>query len=215
MTEDQRPHLTVERWPSHDDRALQSNNETGPHTTDLSISPSESNSKLSSLYRDYARTLTARLRKAFGSGPPDPNDITQLAFQKLIERDDLSDIANLEAFLWRTARNLTLTEKRNSDIRSRYDFEVEHLFFAIRGSDCDPERVLKVQQQLEIIDEALRKMPAKRKRAFLLHRVDGLNFAAIGRRMGFSRKMARKHVMRAVIDIEDALSEVRGNESDG
>ena len=161
---------------------------------------------LTRVYRSYSRELIGYLRKAFGEGPPDPEDMAQAAFQKLAEQD-LSGIRNLKAFLWRTARNMTLTERRNTDIRSRFDFEIEHLFFAVQGTDSDPERVLEVQQQLRLIDKALNRMPEKRKKAFLLHRVDGLNFAAVGRRLGVSRRAAVKHVARAVANIEDALSE--------
>ncbi|MEM1140982.1 MAG: RNA polymerase sigma factor [Pseudomonadota bacterium] len=170
---------------------------------------SKSKATLTSIYNSHSRELTGYLRKAFGDGPPDPEDVAQAAFQKLAEMD-LSGIRNLKAFLWRTARNLTLTEKRNRNIRSRFDFEIEHLYFAAPGPDSGPQRVLEVEQQLEIIDKALDRMPEKRKRAFLLHRVDGLNLTAVGKQMGLSPRAIVKHISRAVSDIEDALA---GSES--
>ena len=162
-------------------------------------------SPLTRAYKAYSRELTGYLRATFGEGPPDPEDMVHAAFQKLAEQD-LSRIQNLRAFLWRTARNLTLTELRNRDIRSHYDFEIEHLFFAASGSDPDPQRAVEVQQQLKIINNALDRMPAKRKRAFLLNRVGGLNFSAVGRRMGLSPRAVVKHICRAVADLEDALT---------
>lgn len=58
------------------------------------------------LYREHAPRIVNGLRQAYGSGPPDPEDITQLVFQRVLERRDLSDIQNIRGFLWRTARNL-------------------------------------------------------------------------------------------------------------
>ena len=151
-------------------------------------------SSLSCLYRNHSRELAAYLRKTYGDGPPDPEDIVQQAFLKLSERDGLSEIRNLRAFLWRTARNLLLTHKRN-----------ELLFFAIQGNDCSPERVLDIEQQLSAINDALREMPERRRNAFIWHRVEGLNVAAVARRFGVTRAAAVKHIARAALDIDTAL----------
>ncbi|MEM8572896.1 MAG: sigma factor, partial [Pseudomonadota bacterium] len=91
--------------------------------------PEEAQSPISVLYQEYAAELAEGLRKRFGNGPPDPDDVAQEAFQKVLERGDLSTIKNLRAFLWRTARNLILSSKRSDHRRSAYDFEIEQLFF--------------------------------------------------------------------------------------
>lgn len=182
-----------------DDRAGSSSPSSNETQTSTEIKTA-----LGAVYNSYVHELVWSLRKAFGDGPPDPEDIAQATFQKLAEQD-VSGIRNLKAFLWRTARNLVLTEKRNAGSRSRFDFEIEQLYFAAAGPDFDQQRVLEVQQQLNIIDHALERMPEKRKRAFLLHRVDELSFAAIGRQMNLSPRAVVKHITRAVADIEDAL----------
>ncbi|MEM7077581.1 MAG: sigma factor, partial [Pseudomonadota bacterium] len=91
-------------------------------------------------YKDYAKELADGIRSAFGSGPPDPEDVAQEAFHKLYERGDIDSIRNLRAFLWRTARNIVLVAKRKVDVRNKYDFEVEHLFFSPGGDNSSPER---------------------------------------------------------------------------
>ena len=142
------------------------------------------------------------LRKAFGDGPPDPDDISQLAFQKVIERGDIASIENLRAFLWRTARNLVLNEKRREDVRSRHDYEIEQLFFATEGDASSAERVISAREQLSLVNALLEKMPENRRRAFYLHRVEGLTVAEVGRRLGISRTGAAKHIARAISDID-------------
>ena len=182
--------------------------QSDPHLSRDSCDPSAAlpgPSVLGRLYDQYAGELAGYLRKAFGDGPPDPEDIAQDAFRKLAEIDDLSDIKHPRAFLWRIARNLMVSGKRHEDIRSKYDFEIEHLFFALDGTESSPENVLQVKQQLSIIYEVLAEMPENRRLAFLLHRVDGLNLSAVGRQLGMTRTGAVKHVARAALDIKAAL----------
>ena len=165
---------------------------------------------ITSLYEKHLRVLSNALRKRFGNGPPDPDDISQLAFQKLIERRDLPAIRNLEAFLWRTARNLVLKEKRAADIRSKRDYEIEQIFFPSAGDVFDPERVVSAREQISVLNEVLLAMPEKRRRAFVLHRVEGLTVSDTARRLGLSRTAVNKHLARAFAQIDAALKQING-----
>ncbi|MEM0910320.1 MAG: sigma-70 family RNA polymerase sigma factor [Pseudomonadota bacterium] len=158
------------------------------------------------LYDAQGELLVKSLRNQFGNGPPEPEDIVQQAFQKLLERRNQPDILNLEGFLWRTARNLMLTEKRNTAVRSKYEYEIKKLFFASNSSDSDPNRALIAEEQLKAINAALAIMPEKRRRAFVLHRIDGLNLSATGRQLGITGKAVVKHISKAIVDIDNALS---------
>ncbi|MEM6652441.1 MAG: sigma-70 family RNA polymerase sigma factor [Pseudomonadota bacterium] len=164
-----------------------------------------SEQRLAALYQQSVDELIAYLRKVFGEGPPEPDDVAQQAFERLSRQEDLSRVKNLKAFLWRTARNLVLTERRNSETRSKYEYEIEQLYFVARGNESTPERVLEVRQQLAAINRALREMPERRRQALIWNRVDGLNVAAVARRLGITRSGAVKHIARAALDIDTAL----------
>ena len=189
-----------------DDRKDEENDAAAP----IRVRASTANAKLAdldlgALYRKKAGIFANALRRLFGAGPPDPEDVVQQAFQKLVERSDLSDIRDPEAFLWRTARNLVINEKRAQNTRSKRDFEIEHLFFPDRGVALSPERVTSAREQLALINETLGKMPVTRRRAFLLHRVQGLSLTETARRLHLSRSAITKHVYRAAADIDLAL----------
>ncbi|MGD1956979.1 MAG: RNA polymerase sigma factor [Sphingomonadales bacterium] len=168
------------------------------------LSPPE-NQAVSNLYGDYRDELSRALRASYGNGPPDPDDIAQDAFHKVLARGDLASIDNLKAFLWRTARNLVINAKRQADVRSRYDYEIENLVFASKGYDSSPETVIEAREQLAIINETLKTMPPTRSRAFILHRFDGLTAAEVGRKLGISRPAASKHIARAAADLSAAI----------
>ena len=80
------------------------NLKTGPESDLISTPPARAPNdgktlshvaKIDRLYRDHWVALVGSLRRTFGDGPPDPDDIAQQAFQKLIERDRLSDIRSI------------------------------------------------------------------------------------------------------------------------
>ncbi|MEM9386752.1 MAG: sigma factor-like helix-turn-helix DNA-binding protein [Pseudomonadota bacterium] len=63
--------------------------------------------------------------------------------------------------------------------------------------------------QLEIINVALRAMPEKRWHVFVLHRLDGKNLSAVAPQLGVSRSAAAKHLVRAMEDIDRTLEDGR------
>ncbi|MEM8983929.1 MAG: sigma-70 family RNA polymerase sigma factor [Pseudomonadota bacterium] len=157
--------------------------------------------ELESLYTEYVKPLSVALRTLYGDGPPDPEEVAQEAFHRVINHKDHSSIANLKAFIWRTARNLVFDEKKRAVVRRRYDFEVERLFFPFEGDGSTPETLITAREQLELINQALADMPEKRRRALILHRIEGLTLTEVGRRLGIGRTAVAKHVARAAADL--------------
>ena len=190
-------------------KASTTSSPAGSTISDRTAETASIQEELTSLYHDYAEQLSRTLRSMFGDGPPDPDDIAQEAFHRVIERGDLASIKNLKAFVWRTARNLLLNAKDREHTRSRYDYEIEQLFFAIRGYDSTPETVISAREQVKAVNRVLGEMPATRRRAFILHRVEGLSIADVGRRLGISRPGASKHISRAIAQIDAAFAEDR------
>ncbi|MEM1037419.1 MAG: sigma-70 family RNA polymerase sigma factor [Pseudomonadota bacterium] len=166
---------------------------------------------LTGLYKTYFPKLSATLRKLYGNGPPDPDDIAQAAFQKVIECGKINEIRSLEAFIWRTARNLMFKAHRSNEVRTRYDFEIDAIFFPLKTDELTPERVIVAKEQLNAINKKLLTMPAKRRRAFLLHRISGLTVTAVAKQLGVSRSTADEHISRAAADLSRLFSDSLGN----
>ena len=158
--------------------------------------------EITELYAEYADQLSSAIRSMYGDGPPDPEDVSQQAFQKLIERGNLDSISNLKGFVWRTARNIVFAVKRSDAVRTRYDYEVEQIYFAIKDNESSPERIILVREQLEVIREVLLKMPDKRRRAIVLHRVEGLSMTEIGRRLGMTRQSVAQHITKGIAELD-------------
>ena len=176
------------------------------NTSAEAVAPAaDQSAMLEGLYRDHRDELVDFLRRQFGAGPPDPEDIAQLAFEKLLRRKTFSDLSSVRAFLWSTAKNLSISSLRRNKARASYDSAVQRLYFASSGDEMSPARVVEAQQQLSIIAAALRHMPENRRQTFVLHRIEGLNKAQVARRLGISRTAVVKRLARAAAEIDDAL----------
>ena len=100
-----------------------------------------------------------------------------------------------------------LSEKRSHAVGRRRSEDVRQIFFSSDSDDFTPERVLLAGQQVAAIRAAMEAMPAKRRRMLVLNRIEGLSFAEVARRTGLSQTAVKKHVARAMIDLDAALGD--------
>ncbi|MEM1276284.1 MAG: sigma-70 family RNA polymerase sigma factor [Pseudomonadota bacterium] len=162
---------------------------------------------LARLYRAHFKDLCRFVGFMFGKGPPEPEDVAQLAFARLAADTDVTRIRHPKAFLQSTARNIVISEMRARGVRYRYVQEAVSLQSGEQGDDLTPERVLLGKENMSVVRRALDRMPAKRRRLFTLSRIEGLSFAEISRQTGLSQTAVKKHVARAMADLDKALAE--------
>lgn len=143
----------------------------------------------------------------FGKGPPEPEDVAQLAFARLAANADPARIRHPKAFLQATARNIVISELRAKGMRTRHAQDAALLQRDEQGDDITPERVLLGRESMSVVRSTLDGMPTKRRRLFMLSRVEGLSFAEISRQTGLSQTAVKKHVARAMADLDKALAE--------
>ncbi|MEM9530090.1 MAG: RNA polymerase sigma factor [Pseudomonadota bacterium] len=167
--------------------------------------PSEDEHKrlIERTYRSYISELIAGIRRHFGAGPPDPEDVAHEAFRRAYERENLETVANLKGLLWRISRNLIIDAKRSARSRSKYDFEVEQIFFPLRGFHSTPENVNLARDQLAELNALLREMPEQRRWALLARRLEHLSLKEIGAHLGISRTAVAKHISKAEQQINE------------
>lgn len=160
---------------------------------------------LGEVYRRHWLELCRYVASTFGAGPPDPEDVAQQAFVRFAALDDPDAVDNPRAYLYRTAHNIVVDEHRRAARRMAHQ-TVEIEAGAEKSDDRSPERVLLARERLQVITRAVQALPVKCRRSFLLHRVHGLSCAEIARRTGYSQSAIKKHVVRALADIERALA---------
>ena len=156
------------------------------------------------LYARHWSELCHYIKKHFGQGPPDPEDVAQDAFVRFAAIENREAIDNPRAYLFRTAHNALVDEHRRLALHRGNPADID---VRAASDDRTPERVLVGQERLQTLARSLRAMPAARRRSFLLNRLQGLSCAAIARMTGYSESAVKKHIDVTLRDLEAALSE--------
>lgn len=158
------------------------------------------------LYHGCWRDLCQFLRKRFGAGPPDPEDVAQSAFLKLAEQR-FDRMPNPQAMLYRTAINLMIDQLRQQSRRRRLlNGAIESAHENAHPSD-NPERDVLGNEQLVALERAILALPPRHRSYFLANRLDKLSYAEIARRTGASQSMVRKVVEEALAACHAAVVE--------
>lgn len=148
--------------------------------------------RVAALYRRHWVELVAYARRTFGAGPPEPEDIVQATFARFAALPANTEVANPRAFLYRTAHNIGVDAQRGR-IRAGVAASDPQISQS-DGRDFSPEDVLVSRDELARLEAAIASLRPRQRTALLMHRLDGLSFAEIGRRMGVSPSGARKLV---------------------
>lgn len=158
---------------------------------------------MDALYARYWGELCHYIKKRFGPGPPEPEDVAQDAFMKFASIGDRDAIDNPRAYLFRTAHNVLIDEHRRIALRRA---EADDIEAPPVKDERTPERVLVGQERLEILTQSFHAMPTVRCRSFLLNRLQGFSCAQIARMTGYSESAIKKHIDLALRDLEASLS---------
>lgn len=129
----------------------------------------------------------------------DADDLAQEVYLRIARHPDVERIRCLRAFAFQTALNLVRDRSRRSYIRSQSRSVPVEAVQLIAAED--PAQSVMFGEQLERVIDSVRAMPQSRRRALLMHRVDGCSYASIATRMGVSVSMVEKYISAALIDL--------------
>jgi len=158
-----------------------------PMSAPLTDAARQRTSFLNSLFRLHYAELVGRLRKVYGAGPPDPEDVAQTAFSKIAELDDLERIHSPRAFLFRTAVNICLNsndklKRSRAFVRSQLESN-----FSQRLEEKSAESVFMGKQDLERVAHVIRQLPPKQREILLRSRFRGQTYDEIRQETGWSQ----------------------------
>lgn len=167
---------------------------------------SERVSQVAELFRAHNSALIAFLRTRLSSAS-EAQEVAQEAYTRLLRMDDPGRIQQPKAFLFRTAANLASDRIRKRSVR--LEAPLDDLFMDWLESP-GPERRALLADEMRVIREALRELPAKTSRAFVMHLIQDMSFSTISQSMGVTERMVRYHVARALAHCRQRLEETGG-----
>ncbi|MBA5867880.1 MAG: sigma-70 family RNA polymerase sigma factor [Nitrospira sp. CR1.3] len=149
-----------------------------------------------SLYQQYYGELLRFLTAKLGCREQ-AADVAQDTFVRLRSQKDLTTVVQPRAFLYKTALNLTVDLFRRQRVRSEGTTQldaIEEMPSTIPRQDCEVE----AKERVRLLYAAIEELPPKCRQVFLLHKFKELPHAEIARRLGISKNMVEKHVMKAM-----------------
>lgn len=153
-------------------------------------------------YRSQNRRLFHYFRRRVGR--EEAPDLVQQAFTGMLRCGAFERVENPEAYLFRTAHNLVINAARQKTRRPSVVFAFD--------DERDAPALPQQEQQIEaaelrrVFRRALRGMPRRTRRIFLMHRLRGLSYREIAEHLAISEKGVDYHMMRALARLRKVVA---------
>jgi RNA polymerase sigma factor (sigma-70 family) len=147
------------------------------------------------------RFLLARVRNT-----ADVPDIIQEVYLRMLRVPNVESIRSPEAYLFTVAQHVVQQHTLRQSARPSAELA---RVLTTRPSDThvDPALELGAHQCLEQLQDTLDRLSPKVRATFILSRRDGLSFDEIAARLGTSRPMVKKYLMKALMQFRQRLEE--------
>ncbi len=133
------------------------------------------------------------------------SDISQEAFVRLCRTDDLSQVGNLKAYLFRTALNLVNDHFRSQSVREAVTVQLPEDVMADAEDRRSAETVFLAETQLDELVSALAQLSPLCQRIFYLNRFEGLKHREIAEELNVSVRAVEDNLKRAVLHCAKCL----------
>ena len=164
------------------------------------------------LYRDHWRNLCTRLRRVFGTGPPEPEDLAQTAFTKLLEYADATALDDPASFLFRIAINVG-RDRRRHIVRATAIIEEQLAPQGLEQVDrITPSNVYETRECLAVTERAMATLTAKQREVLIRSRLRGETFEEIRDACGWSKADISRTLQAALGVLQSAMREYMGYE---
>jgi RNA polymerase sigma factor (sigma-70 family) len=137
----------------------------------------------------------------------DVPDIIQEVFLRLLRVSNHETIRAPEAYIFTIARHVAQQHSLKSAARTECEDLDEMLAELRTATETDPALEVSAQQCVEELDATLRRLAPNIQATFLLYRRDGLSMDEISARLGISRPMAKKYLVKALVAFRKRLEE--------
>lgn len=160
-----------------------------------------------SLFRSYYDELLGFLTAKLGCRDQ-AADVVQDTYVRILSLENPRAIHNPRAFLYRTALNLTVDLFRKRQVREARSVALE-VIEQMPSNIPDQETIVEAKERVALLRLAIAELPPKCRHVFLLHKFMDLSHAEIAGRLGISKNMVEKHVIKAMMHCRKRLDGIK------
>lgn len=144
----------------------------------------------------FARIRAALMRR--GRSGDEADDLVQEAWVRLACYEREQVVHEPEAFLMRTALNLSIDAHR-AHLNHGEVVVLEDV--VLIDTTPSTEEVVLARERIQRMSHCLRRLSEKSREIFIEHRIDGMTYQAIAQRHGLSVSTVEKHISRATLQV--------------
>ncbi|GLZ87605.1 RNA polymerase sigma factor [Metapseudomonas resinovorans] len=147
-------------------------------------------------YEELIGTWTRRLRSRHRA-----EDFAHDAFVRVLEADQ-GNVQQPRAYLHQTTRNIAVDHFRREERRALLEMDI-----AGSGDESkdDPESFMHAVQLADSIEKALAELPVNCRQVFVWQKLEGLSQAEIAERLGLSKNMVERYMIRTIRHLRERL----------
>jgi RNA polymerase sigma factor (sigma-70 family) len=163
-------------------------------------------SPLANLFHLHYAQIRALIAAKFARAPLEADDIVQDAFHNLARANNIHELANPQAYLYKTAFNLALNRLRQHKIQQAENQPgLSHLE---TEDELTPLRGILAQEELTQLADALNQLPEKYRQTFILSRVYDKTYKEISAELNIAESTVEKHIIKVLKCLREHLYEV-------
>ncbi|MGY2291221.1 sigma-70 family RNA polymerase sigma factor [Pseudomonas sp. SDO528_S397] len=148
-------------------------------------------------YEELIGTWTRRLRNRSQA-----EDLAHDTFVRVLESKS-AQVEQPRAYLHQTARNIAVDAYRREDRREALG--LQETFDQCSSTSGDPEHYMHAIQLADSIERALAELPLNCRKIFIWQKIEGLTQLEIAERLGLSKNMVEKYMIRTLRHLRDRL----------
>lgn len=149
-----------------------------------------------------------RFLARFSSAPQKVDDYAQETFLKGFAAEMRTPIEQPKAFLFKVAKNVVLTDvRKNSRSATGHLQDTDDMAQVLDETQGTVEEWLDGRRKLTMFAKAVAQLTPQCRKAFLMRRVDGLQYKQIANRMDISVSAVEKHVANGLVKCNKYLRE--------
>ncbi|AWB25356.1 RNA polymerase subunit sigma-70 [Methylobacterium currus] len=154
---------------------------------------------IDALHRDDGVRLRRFLTRRLGN-PTDAADAHQETYLLMLAALTRTQIEQPSAFLFQIASNVARRMRNRQRLEGRIFQPVSDEDWAgLADGHARPEQQAMARQDLRRLAAAIDDLPPRCREAFLLARIEGLPNGEVAARLGISRNMVEKHLIKALL----------------
>lgn len=164
---------------------------------------------VSAMEEDHGRALRRFLAVRMRHASADVSDLVQEVFLRLLRIPDHEAIRNPRAYLYTIASHVlhqyTLRQSAMAQLMVPMDIGAE----VEASTDSDPAAAAQLEQQFEELGRGLEQFSPRAYATLLMYRYEGATLEQIGQRLGVTRVMAKKYLVKALTYCQRRLQEMQ------